>query len=151
MNSCQDFQLLFLTLQANKKKLSKFFWHLKNSLAALHVNYEGKIKVFKKLLLSYISFLFTKILGEKKKILESYFIQNQFCFLEKPNTASLVQDYLSLFLSFLNKDEKWTQVKFYVTTYSKKSNKKMTFIAYIRVKNYTSIPAFYGVMQLHTH
>ena len=65
MNSCQDFQLLFLTLQADKT-LQVFFWHLKNSLAALHVNYDGKIKVFKKLLLSYISFLFTKILGEKK-------------------------------------------------------------------------------------
>ena len=53
---------------AGKKTLQVFvfFWHLKNSLAALHVNYEGKIKVFKKLLLSYISFLFTKILGEKK-------------------------------------------------------------------------------------
>ena len=100
MNSCQDFQLLFLTLQADKT-LQVFFWHLKNSLAAKHVNYEGKIKVFKKLLLSYISFLSTKILGEKKKLSWNLISYKISFFLEKSNTASLVQDYLSLVLSFL--------------------------------------------------
>ena len=45
MNSRQDFQLLFLTLQADKKNSPSFLWHLKNSLAALHMNYEDKIKV----------------------------------------------------------------------------------------------------------